>query len=177
MRVVLLSTFDLGRQPFGLASPAAWLKRAGFEVRCVDLSRDKLSPDVMTGAGLAAFYLPMHTATRLALPVIARLRAIDPSLTIAAYGLYAPLNEALLRERGVSIVLGPESEQELVEAVGASGASGALGALGANPLPRLAFIPPDRTGLPPLDRYASLQMPDGSSKVVGATDATRGCKH
>ncbi len=174
MRVVLLSTYDLGRQPFGLASPAAWLRRAGFDVRCVDLSRDKLSPDLVTTAGFAAFYLPMHTATRLALPVIARLRALDPSLTIAAYGLYAPLNEALLRERGVAIVLGPESEQELVEAVGASGA---WGASSANPLPRLAFIQPDRSGLPNLDRYASLQMPDGSRKVVGATDATRGCKH
>ncbi|MDP2319994.1 MAG: CUAEP/CCAEP-tail radical SAM protein [Acidobacteriota bacterium] len=174
MRVVLLSTYDLGRQPFGLASPAAWLKRAGFEVTCVDLSRDKLSPDVMTGARFAAFYLPMHTATRLALPVIKRLKASYPALSIAAYGLYAPLNEALLREHGVSIVLGPESEQELVEAVGASGA---LGASGANPLPRLAFIQPDRTGLPALGRYASLRMPDGSRKVVGATDATRGCKH
>ena len=44
-------------------------------------------------------------------------------------------------------------------------------------LPRLNFIQPDRSGLPSLDRYASLQMPDGSIKVVGATDATRGCKH
>ena len=39
------------------------------------------------------------------------------------------------------------------------------------------FIQPDRAGLPALDRYASLQMPDGSRKIVGATDATRGCKH
>jgi hypothetical protein len=31
--------------------------------------------------------------------------------------------------------------------------------------------------LPPLERYASLQMPDGSRKIVGATEATRGCKH
>ena len=36
---------------------------------------------------------------------------------------------------------------------------------------------PDRVGLPPLARYASLQMPDGSRRVVGSTDATRGCKH
>ncbi len=172
MRVVLLSTYDLGRQPFGLASPAAWLKRAGFDVTCVDLSREKLTPDVVAGAGFAAFYLPMHTATRLAMPVIARLRAVNPSLPIAAYGLYAPLNEALLRESGVSIVLGPEAEEDLVVWAGAAGGAGRAGAL-----PRLAFIPPDRTGLPPLDRYASLQMPDGSSKIVGATDATRGCKH
>jgi hypothetical protein len=41
----------------------------------------------------------------------------------------------------------------------------------------LQFIQPDRAGLPPLERYASLQMPDGSRKIVGATDATRGCKH
>jgi hypothetical protein len=99
VRVVLLSTYDLGRQPFGLASPAAWLKRAGFDVTCVDLSREKLSPEVVTDAGFAAFYLPMHTATRLAMPVIGRLRALHPSLPIAAYGLYAPLNEALFRGR------------------------------------------------------------------------------
>jgi radical SAM superfamily enzyme YgiQ (UPF0313 family) len=44
-------------------------------------------------------------------------------------------------------------------------------------LPRLQFIQPDRTGLPSLDRYASLQMPDGTTRIVGATDASRGCKH
>ena len=177
MRVVLLSTYDLGRQPFGLASPAAWLKRAGFDVTCVDLSRDKLPAVVVAAAQLVAIYLPMHTATRLALPVIARVRELNPALTIAAYGLYAPLNEALLREHGVTIILGPESEQELVEAAGALGVSCAPEASSANPLPRLVFIQPDRSGLPALDRYARLQMPDGSRKVVGATDATRGCKH
>ena len=182
MRVVLISTYDLGRQPFGLASPAAWLTRAGFDVVCVDLSRERLSADKVAGAQFAAFYLPMHTATRLAMPVIRTLHAAYPALTLVAYGLYAPLNEALLREHGVSIVLGPESEQELVDVVtagasGASGAAGAAGASGAKVLPRLAFIQPDRTGLLPLARYASLQMPDGTRKVVGATDATRGCKH
>jgi radical SAM superfamily enzyme YgiQ (UPF0313 family) len=44
-------------------------------------------------------------------------------------------------------------------------------------MPRLDLIPPDRAGLPPLERYASLRMPDGTSKIVGATEATRGCKH
>jgi hypothetical protein len=44
-------------------------------------------------------------------------------------------------------------------------------------VPRLTLIQPDRTGLPPLHRYAALQMPDGSRRVVGSTDATRGCKH
>ena len=179
MRVILLSTYDLGRQPFGLASPAAWLKRAGFDVTCVDLSREKLTDDTVAGARLVAIYLPMHTATRLAMPVIARLLAINPTLTICAYGLYAPLNEALLRENGVSIVLGPESEDDLVAAAAALGTKAPTPAPQAPyaPLARLSFIQPDRSGLPALDRYASLQMPDGSRKVVGATDATRGCKH
>ena len=44
-------------------------------------------------------------------------------------------------------------------------------------LPRLQFVQPDRSTLPPLTRYASLQMPDGVARIVGATEATRGCKH
>jgi hypothetical protein len=44
-------------------------------------------------------------------------------------------------------------------------------------LPRLQFIAPDRSDLPALNRYAALQMPDGSRRVVGYTEASRGCKH
>ena len=47
MEVVLISTYDLGRQPFGLASPAAFLRRAGHTVHCFDLTRTKLSDDVV----------------------------------------------------------------------------------------------------------------------------------
>jgi hypothetical protein len=36
---------------------------------------------------------------------------------------------------------------------------------------------PDRTGLPPLSRYASLQLADGTRRVVGYTEASRGCRH
>lgn len=173
MRVLLVSTYDLGRQPFGLASPAAFLRRAGHEVRAIDLARDTLDDDAVRQAGVIAFYLPMHTATRLALPVIARARAINPRATIAGYGLYAPLNRSLLRERGVSVILGPEAEEDLVAVAG-----GAFeGASADASLQRLHFIQPDRSGLPSLDRYASLRMPDGSRRVVGATEATRGCKH
>jgi radical SAM superfamily enzyme YgiQ (UPF0313 family) len=185
--VLLLSTYDLGRQPFGLASPAAWLKRAGIPVVTRDLSRERLLDDDVTGATLVAFYLPMHTATRLALPAIDRVRQINPAARIAAYGLYAPLSESLLRAHGVSTVLGPEAESDLVElasttwrqepASARSGARAADAPVHPRYLPRLSFIVPERSGLPTASRYASLQMPDGSRRVVGATDATRGCKH
>jgi radical SAM superfamily enzyme YgiQ (UPF0313 family) len=180
--VLLLSTYDLGRQPFGVASPVAWLRRDGVEARAIDLSRDKLSPDAVTAARVVAFYLPMHTATRLALPVIDRVRSINPEATLCAYGLYAQLNETLLREHGVTTILGPEAEAELVDLVRGGGSLDPPGTGGTEvpplrTLPRLQFIQPDRAGLPSLDRYATLVMPDGTRKTVGSTDATRGCKH
>ena len=131
-----------------------------------------------------AFYLPMHTATRLAAPLIDRVRSVTPAARICAYGLYAPLNAEWLQSRGVSQVLGPESEQALV----AWATSSTPNSQGPEPkaqspkpktdvLPRLEFIQPDRAGLPQLNRYASLRMPDGSRRTMGGTDATRGCKH
>ena len=171
MPILLISTYDLGRQPFGLASPAAWLRRAGIDVSTRDLSREPFADEDLSGVTRAAFYLPMHTATRLAIPIIERIRATKPEIDLCAYGLYAPLNEDLLRDHGVDTVLGPEAEHRLVE-----------WAAGLRPqhdgeLPRLPFIQPDRSMLPALDRYATVQMPDGTRRTAGATEATRGCKH
>jgi radical SAM superfamily enzyme YgiQ (UPF0313 family) len=179
VRVLLVSTYDLGRQPFGLASPAAWLRSAGAEVACADASRAPIADEQFAAAAVIAFYLPMHTATRLAAPLIDRARRVNPSARLCAYGLYAPLNAAWLRERGVSDVLGPEAEQELVD-LATSHIANPESQIRNHPshvLPRLRFIPPDRAGLPPLERYASLRMPDASRRVIGSTDATRGCKH
>jgi len=54
MLVLLLSTYELGRQPFGLASPAAWVRRAGFDVGCVDLSRQGLRDEAVRRASVVA---------------------------------------------------------------------------------------------------------------------------
>jgi radical SAM superfamily enzyme YgiQ (UPF0313 family) len=169
-KVLLVSTYDMGRQPFGLASPAAFLRRAAHQVTCVDVTRTKLSLDAVRDAELVAFFLPMHTATRLALPLIDRVRDANPSAHICAYGLYAPLNEAVLREHGVASILGPEFEEDLVAVAGlqARATGEAIG--------RVRFIAPDRSGLPPLSKYATLQVGD-TRKIVGYTEATRGCKH
>jgi len=177
MLVTLVSTYDLGRQPFGLASPTAWLRAAGHEVCQQDLSRGPLDEEAIRAAGLIAFHLPMHTATRLAIPVIARVRALNPSARLVAYGLYAPTNLTLLTSLGVTTILGPESESDLVRLASAATepSSPATPRLGS--LPRLAFIQPDRRGLPPLAEYATLRMPDGEHRVAGYTEATRGCKH
>ena len=112
MRALLISTYDMGRQPFGLASPAAWLRREGIDVCLADVAKEALDPGTLGSADLVAFYLPMHTATRLAAPAIKQARAMNPSARICAYGLYAPLNAGFLRSLGVDDVLGGEFEAE-----------------------------------------------------------------
>ena len=117
MRVLLISTYELGRQPFGLASPAAWLRNAGAEVACLDLARQPLDEEALRTADGVAFYLPMHTATRLAIPVIQRTREINPAAHLCAYGLYAPVNAELLRKLGVRTLAGGEFEEALLTLV------------------------------------------------------------
>jgi radical SAM superfamily enzyme YgiQ (UPF0313 family) len=196
-RSLLISTYEMGRQPFGLASPAAWLRAAGWEVACVDASKDRLSDTALASADVIGFHLPMHTATRLAAPAIARARRINPSARICAYGLYAPLNAEWLRSLGVDEVFGGEFEEELTRWAGPAHQAGlkacatetaddgSAALLVAQPfraahdgrLPRIHFLVPDRTGLPALSRYATLQHPDGTRRIVGYTEASRGCRH
>ncbi|HJY04985.1 MAG TPA: CUAEP/CCAEP-tail radical SAM protein, partial [Bryobacteraceae bacterium] len=113
MRVLLVSTYELGRQPFGLASPAACLRADGHDVTCADLAVERLSLDAIRQADLIAFHLPMHTATRLAAPVIEAARRVNASAHLCCYGLYAPVNAEYLRSLGVETLLGGEFENEL----------------------------------------------------------------
>src|ERR1700689_1041139 len=135
MHIVLVSTYELGHQPFGLASPRAWLARAGHSVVCADLAVEALPEDSIREAGLVAFYLPMHTATRLALPVIERVKQLNPRARLVCYGLYAPINTDLLRKLGIEVV-GGEFESSLVNLAEGQPAP-------AISLERQTFIAPD----------------------------------
>ncbi|MFZ3211101.1 MAG: CUAEP/CCAEP-tail radical SAM protein [Terriglobales bacterium] len=182
LSVLLISTYELGRQPFGLASPAAWLRADGYCVRLLDLSRQTLDEDAVRRAELIGIFLPMHTATRLGVCALAKARALNPRAHLCAYGLYAPVNADLLRGLGVATILGGEFESGLRSlARRLAETEGDLTKLPqAEPevsLDRQEFLVPDRTGLPPLDKYARLTLPDGSTRVVGYTQASRGCKH
>src|SRR5690349_20581833 len=137
MRVVLLSTYELGRQPFGLASPAAWMRRAGCDVTVADLSRGPLPRAEIENADLVCFFLPMHTATRLALRAAEKVRNLNPRARLCGYGLYAPLTERSLRSAGFETVLGAEFEQDLVSLALGEPRPGR-----SNGLPRLEFIAP-----------------------------------
>jgi radical SAM superfamily enzyme YgiQ (UPF0313 family) len=194
-KAVLISTYELGRQPFGLASPAAWLRRAGADVACLDLSRQALSalsPELITEADFIAFHVPMHTATRLAVQVLPTIRGLNPQAHLCFYGLYAPVNEAYLRKLGADTILGGEFEAGLVNAFErvccvpqTAGLARATVAAAARPpqaepvvsLARQNFMVPDRRDMLPLSRYAHLNHPSGKPRVMGYTEASRGCKH
>ena len=181
MNVVLISTYELGRQPFGLASPAAWLREAGAHVTCLDLAVERFDDDAVAAADVIAFYVPMHTATRLAASVLARVKRLNPVAHCCFYGLYAPVNEEYLRALGADTILGGEFETGLVSLVRRLADSG-VGKSDPQPEPAIAltrqqFRVPDRDGLPALDRYAHVTLPDGSARVVGYTEASRGCKN
>jgi Radical SAM superfamily len=182
MRVVLISTYELGRQPFGLASPAAWLRAVGASVTCVDLSRETLPEDAVRPADLVAFYVPMHTATRLAVAALPAVRALNAKAHLCFYGLYAPVNETYLRGLGVETILGGEFEEglrSLAERLGAGSVATAKNGQreAVISVARQKFITPDRTGMAALDKYARLMMPSGEARAVGYTEASRGCKH
>lgn len=177
---LLVSTYEMGRQPFGLASPAAWLRRDGWTVVCADLSKAKLDDATIAGADLVGFHLPMHTATRLAGPVVRKVRAVNAGARVCAFGLYAPLSETWLRSLGVEAIFGGEFEEELSRwaMAGPQDPPDVRGPGPSGPgVPRIHFLVPDRSTLPPLSKYATLQMPDGSRRTVGYTEASRGCKH
>jgi radical SAM superfamily enzyme YgiQ (UPF0313 family) len=181
VRIALISTYELGRQPFGLASPAAWLRKRGHAVTCLDLSREPLNEQIIREAGLIAFYVPMHTATRLTVELLPAIRQLNPEAHLCAYGLYASLSADILRTQGIASLLGGEFEQALVdlaEHVCGLSAMPQIHPLDSNvSLSRLRFQVPDRSGLPPLRSYAHLVLPSGEHRTVGYTEASRGCKH
>ncbi|MGH9578881.1 MAG: CUAEP/CCAEP-tail radical SAM (seleno)protein, partial [Terriglobales bacterium] len=113
---------------------------------------------------------------------IARAGALNPAAHLCAYGLYAPLNAEMLRQSGVATILGGEFESGLLALAQRLRASG--GRNGQQPqrepeisLERQQFRVPDRSGLPELERYSHLVLPDGAERVAGYTEASRGCKH
>lgn len=146
---------------------------------CFDLSLQKLDPEILEDAGLVALYVGMHTATRIAVQALPRVKQLAPKAHLCVYGLYAPMNEALLRGLGVGTILGGEVEPALLSLCQRLRMNGNPMAQRGSviSLGRVDFEVPDRSGLPKLSRYAHLVLPDGSTRVAGFAEGSRGCKH
>ncbi|MCA1826024.1 MAG: CUAEP/CCAEP-tail radical SAM protein [Myxococcales bacterium] len=166
--ILLVSCYELGRQPVSVAKALAALQQAGFETAVQDVSLDRLSPDLVRKADLVAISTPMHTALQLGVRVASKVREENPSARIAFFGLYAALNAEHLLARHCDAVIG-DSTGDLVAVAGGRRASMEL------PRTRDATVP-SRSALPVLDRYARLEV-CGETRVAGAVSASEGCKH
>jgi radical SAM superfamily enzyme YgiQ (UPF0313 family) len=184
MDVLLLSTYELGHQPLGVARPAAHLAAAGHRVRGQDLAVEHLDESMVREADLVGISVPMHTATRLGIRVAERVRVLNPGAHISFYGLYAGLHPDTLLGRLADSVIGGEFEQPLVDlAAGLErglppSATGVLTIShdGGVYLGRQSFELPRRDLLPPLDRYARVDT-GAEQKLVGYVETSRGCAH
>jgi radical SAM superfamily enzyme YgiQ (UPF0313 family) len=176
--ILLVSTYELGHQPAGIAVPKAFLERAGYAPAALDLAVEPLDPARVAAARLVAFSVPMHTALRLGLAAAARVRSHNPGAAVAFHGLYALLHAPVLSAAGAVAVLGGECEDDLVALARALERGEDPGAFaGGAVLRRLDFPVPSRAGLPPPERYARLAASDGALRLAGHAEATRGCKH
>jgi len=173
--ILVVSCYELGHQPLGLAWPMAFLERAGYAPRAVDLALEPLDDPVVRGARLAAIMAPMHTALRLGVPAARRIRRLNPDCRVVFCGLYALLSAGFLLEEVADSVMGGEFEGELVALAQRLEAGEEPQRRGAA-LERLAFPLPSRASLPPLTRYVRLARDD---RLVPAAyvDASRGCLH
>ena len=178
MRVLLISTYELGHQPLHVASPAAALRRAGHELRCLDLSVESWDADAVDWAQAVGFSVPMHTAMRLALGAGRRLRREHPRLPICFYGLYATVSRELVADGLGACTIAGEYEPALVAWVDGLASPGAPAA-GDRPIVHLqrgTFELPARELLPGLERYARLAV-GGEERLVGYVEASHGCVH
>jgi hypothetical protein len=175
VRVLLLSTYELGHQPLHVASPAGALRRAGHDVRCVDLAVDPLDLASVAWADAVACSVPMHTAMRLARGAFDEIRLRRPDVALCFYGLYAGLDGAEAAPRRADAAISGEYEPALVSWVNTLAGSDTP-ARRSVVLGRGRFGLPARDLLPPLERYARLAV-DGERRLAGYVEASHGCAH
>jgi radical SAM superfamily enzyme YgiQ (UPF0313 family) len=182
--VLLISCYELGHQPLGVALPLGFLRRAGFAADALDIAVERLDPARVARARFVGISVPMHTALRLGVRVAERVREISPGAVVCFYGLYAALNADYLLSHGADYCIGGECEAPLVALVETLEAGGPVevegvirpGAAARPFLRRLPFALPVRTALPALDQYARLEH-RGQRRVAGYVEASRGCLH
>src|SRR5215510_5482408 len=171
--ILLVACYELGHQPLGVAWAAAFLEARGYAPAVLDVSVEPFDPERVARARVVVVSVPMHTALRVGLALVARVRAVNPGCHVVAHGLYAQLNAEHLLAHGVDSVIGGEAEGPLVALVerleaGTEPSPGGMGMSARRPAPhlaRLSFPVPSRGALPALKQYARLER-DGRHELV-----------
>ena len=177
MRILLISTYELGHQPLHVAWPAAALVASGHSVKALDLAVEAWDEAKVDWAEAVGVSVPMHTAMRLGVETARRIRSTRPKMPIVFYGLYA----AAARDRVVGEVadraIAGEYTPELVDWFNGIGIGARRGSAPITISTRLSpSLVPARGLLPPLDRYVCLEH-GGTSRLAGYVEGSRGCRH
>lgn len=163
--VLLISCYELGHRPIGLTRPLAALETAGFSPDSIDIAVETLETEKVKRAQFIGISVPMHTALRLGVHLLNRIRELNPDVTICMYGLYAKLNSDYLLSQGVDVCISGEVSTQLVDLVESLTEKQQLHQGTIN-----------HRKLPELDKYARFED-NGEVRTVGYTETTHGCKH
>ena len=168
---LLISCYELGHQPIGIAQPMGFLEQAGFAPVGLDIAVENIDESPLRLARFIGISVPMHTALRLGVRVAELIRTINPTCHICFYGLYASINAEYLLKKLADSVVGGEFEIPLVSLIEALDRGQPINLLeGVNSRNRLVSpslkrgyastaskVPhpiPSRSGLPMLNHYA-----------------------
>ena len=184
-KVLIVSAYELGRQPIPVASAASIFRRANCDVSVLDLSTSSSDCDLKT-VDVLVISCSMHTASRLGLEFARGAKLANPEMRIVGFGLYASLlaqDEYVNHE--IDFWIGGEFETGLSEFVDSLVETPKLSELSDEDISGVGQYPnfkrgvhllPDRTGLQSLRHYGHVERVDGSH-FAGAVEATRGCAH
>ena len=168
--VLLISCYELGHRPIGLTRPLSTLEAAGFSPDAIDIAVEPLDAEKVKHARFIGISVPMHTALRLGVHLLQRIREINPNVSICMYGLYAELNADYLLSHGVDFCISGDASIQLVGLVQSVVEEKQTEARGLRP----KIIKNGK--LPTLENYAQFED-NGEVRTVGYTETTHGCKH
>ena len=160
--MLLVSCYELGHQPLGIAWPRAFLEQAGYTPEVLDLAVDAFDEAAVRRARFVGVAVPMHTALRLGVRAVERIRRLNPDCFVCFYGLYALLNADYLLAHVADAVIGGEFEGPLVALVERLTRDGIPGVAGATEPPAAA-----------LGRLAIPCPTAAGSRICGATCISR----
>ena len=201
--ILLISCYELGHRPAGLTRPLRALEAAGFTPDVLDVAVESLDLEKVARARFIGISVPMHTALRLGVHLLHRIREINSDVSICMYGLYAKLNTDYLLSHGVDFCLPSSVTPQQINGMNANQRYECRMAFPVWHSPPLSgrqakdmstqlvelvesIVEDERAEaqgsgfpiaeLPPLEMYAQFEDA-GEVRMIGYTETTHGCKH
>ncbi len=182
MRILAISTYDLGTQPLILARIKSELRDPLYEVRTIDLSLSELTNDDISWPEVVIFSIPMHTAMALTKELVTKIRSLRDDIKLCFFGLYAPaaLSANLLSTNDIAIAgTGFDTLISWLKTLTANSNKqyehGKVYVDIGTVQPKNHLLP-DRSSLPSLESYVHY-LADGVTKTVATLEVVSGCSH